>query len=66
MGRIVGREANGHAITGDHANPKAAHASRELSRYLLAVLERNLITTSAEDFVHAASRLNEIVTRQFR
>jgi hypothetical protein len=66
MRGIIRRESDGDAVTGNHSNPESAHAPGELGRDLLVILERDLIATAAEDFIHAACRLNEIVARQIR
>ena len=64
VGRVVGRKADRHAITRDHANSESSHPAGQLSRYLMAVLERNLIAATAENFVDATGRLNQIISRQ--
>jgi len=64
VGRVVGRKADGHAITRDHANSESTHPAGQLSRHLMAVLERNLIAATAENFVDATGRLNQIISRQ--
>ncbi len=64
MGRIVGREADGHSITGNHANTKTPHPPGELSRDLLPAFESNLIAATAENLVDATGRLNQVVSRQ--
>ena len=64
VGRVVGRESDRHPITGDHANAEPAHAARELRSDLLPVFQRDLVATAAEDLIHAAGRLNQVVSRQ--
>jgi len=66
MGRIVGRKADRHAITRNNANSESAHAAGQLSRHLLAVFESNLIAATAENFVDATGRLNQVISRQIR
>ncbi len=64
VGRVVWREADRHAIAGDHTDAETAHTARQLRCDLLSVFERDLVATAAEDLVHAAGRLNEVVSRQ--
>jgi len=64
MRRVVGGEANRHAITRDHAYSESTHSAGELGRHLLAVLERDLIAATAENFVDATGRLNQVISRQ--
>jgi len=64
VGGIVGRYANLDPIPGDHANPKSAHATRELRGHELAALEGNLVATAAENLVDGSGRLYQVVTCQ--
>ncbi len=64
VGRIVGRHADLDPIPGDHANPKAAHATRELRGHALTAFEGDLVAAAAEDLVHGSGRLNQVITCQ--
>ena len=66
MGRVIGRKADRHAVTRNHANSEAAHSAGQLSSHLLAVFESNLIAATAENFVDATGRLNQVISRQIR
>ncbi len=64
MGRVVRRKSNRDAVAGNHANSEAAHAARELSRDLLSVLEGDLISATAENFIDTTGRLYQVVSCQ--
>ena len=64
MGRIVGRYADLDPIAGNHANPKAAHATRKLRGYELTTFEGDQVATAAENLVDGSGRLNQVVTCQ--
>jgi len=64
VGRIVWREAHRNPVPRNDADAKASHASGELGSDRLPRLERDLIATPAEDLVHGARRLNQIISRQ--
>src|SRR5262249_21610990 len=60
--RIVGREADLHAVAGDHADAETAHAAGELRGHGLTRIEGDLVAPAAEDLLHGARCLDEIVT----
>jgi hypothetical protein len=66
VGRVVRREADLHAIAGDHADAEAPHPAGQLGRHGLAAVERDLVAAAAENLLDRAGRLDQIVSRQMR
>lgn len=64
MRGVVRRQADLHAIAGDHANAEAPHATGELRGHGLTAVERDLVAAPAENLLDGARRLNQIVACQ--
>jgi hypothetical protein len=64
VGRVIGRKADSHAITRDHADTETAHTARKLGGHLLVIFQGDLVAAATENFVDAAGRLNKVVTSQ--
>src|SRR5207342_2410503 len=61
---IVGRNAHGHAVPGNHLDPEAAHPAAQLCEYFVALVALNAIETSAVDRHDRALHINQIVLAQ--
>src|SRR5262245_61085055 len=64
--RIVRRDAALDAVPGDHADVEAAHASRELRRDLVLVVEHHQVPAAAEHLLHLSAHRDQIVLRHPR
>lgn len=64
MRGVVGREADLHAVAGDHADAEAPHAAGELRSHGLTAVERDLVAAPAENLLDGAGRLDQIVACQ--
>jgi len=61
---IVGRHADGHAISGHHLDPEAAHPAAQLCEYLVALVALHAVKTSAVDRHDRTLHVNQIVLAQ--
>ena len=62
--RIVGRNADGHAIAGHHLDSEAAHPAAQLRKHLVALVALHAIKTAAVDRHDGALHINQIVLAQ--
>ena len=62
--RIVRRNADGHAIPGNHFDAKAAHSAAELGQDLVARIDLHPIQAAAMNGNHGALNINEVILAQ--
>jgi len=61
---IVGRHANGHAISRDNLDAEAAHSAAELSQHFMAGVALNAVKAAAVNGHHGTLHVDEIVLAQ--
>ena len=61
---IVGRDADGHAISRNDLDAEAAHAPTQLSEHFVAGVALHAVKTAAVDRHHGALHVNQIVLAQ--
>ena len=62
--RIVGRDADGHAVSRHHLDSKAAHAAAQLGKHLVTLVTLHAVKTAAVDRHDRALHINQIILAQ--
>ena len=62
--RIVGRYADGHAISRNHFDAEAAHSAAELGQHFVAGVALHAVKAATVDGNHGALHVNQIVLAQ--
>jgi len=61
---IVRRNADGHAVSGNHLDPEAAHAAAQLRKHLMALITLDAVETSAVYRHDRTLHINQIALAQ--
>ena len=62
--RIVGRDADGDAVSGHYLDPEAAHPAAQLCKHLVPLVTLHAVETSAMDRHDRSLHINQIVLAQ--
>ena len=62
--RIVWRDPDGHSITRNHLDAKAAHTAAELGEHFVAGIALYAVKTAAVHRDHSALHINQVILAQ--